>query len=119
MKKKKTIGLVLSGGAAKGFAHLGVLQAMDEMNLKPGLISGTSAGAIAAAFYADGHAPKDIMKTLLSYKLSHFFKPGWAGAGLMKTSGFYRILLENLNAENIEDLSIPVWLCIMSTQGAL
>ena len=49
MKNGKTIGLALSGGAVKGFAHLGVLQALEETGYKPDYISGTSAGAIAAA----------------------------------------------------------------------
>lgn len=112
MKNGKTIGLALSGGAARGFAHLGVLQAMEESGYRPDCISGTSAGAIAAAFYADGYNPPDILKLLCSYKLTSFIKPGWAGAGLMKTTGFFRILVENLRTKNIEDLPLPVWICL-------
>lgn len=112
MKNGKTIGLALSGGAAKGFAHLGVLQAMEESGYRPDCISGTSAGAITAAFYADGYSPRDILKLLCSYKLTSYIKPGWIGSGLMKTTGFFRILVENLRAKNIEDLSIPIWICL-------
>lgn len=119
MKNGKSIGLALSGGAVKGFAHLGVLQALEETGYKPDYISGTSAGAIAAAFYADGYKPLEILKILCSYKLTDFFKPGWAGPGLMKSSGFYRILYENLFTENIEELPIPVWICITNLNTGL
>ena len=56
--KKHNIGLVLSGGAARGFAHLGVLKALEEFGMKPDIISGVSAGAIAGALYADGFKPE-------------------------------------------------------------
>jgi NTE family protein len=46
------IGIVLSGGGARGIAHLGVLKALEEFGIKPSIISGTSAGAIAGVFYA-------------------------------------------------------------------
>ena len=59
--KKYDVGLVLSGGAARGLAHLGVLKALEEKGLKPGIISGVSAGAIAGAFYCDGFAPEEIL----------------------------------------------------------
>jgi NTE family protein len=119
MKNGKSIGLALSGGAVKGFAHLGVLQALEETGYKPDFISGTSAGAIATAFYADGYKPLEILKILCSYKLTVFFKPGWAGPGLMESSGFYRILYENLFTENIEELPIPVWICITNLNTGL
>ncbi|MPM07119.1 hypothetical protein SDC9_53425 [bioreactor metagenome] len=112
MNVKRPVGLALSGGAARGFAHLGVLQALDELNLRPEYLSGTSAGAIAAAFYADGYKPHEILKLLCSYKLKDYIRPGWMGPGLMKTTGFYRILYENLHAGKIENLPLPVWICI-------
>jgi len=71
VKKKSMIrykiGLALSGGSIKGFAHLGVLQYMDEIGLKPDIIAGTSAGAIMGAFYADGYSPKEIFEIFSNY----------------------------------------------------
>lgn len=55
------LGVALSGGGAKGFAHLGVLQALNEKGLYPEVISGTSAGAFAGVLYADGHTPEEIL----------------------------------------------------------
>ena len=46
------IGIALGGGGARGFAHLGVLQALEEKGIKPDIISGVSAGAIVGAFIA-------------------------------------------------------------------
>lgn len=55
--KPYNIGYALSGGFIKGFAHLGVIQALLEHDIKPDIISGVSAGALAGVFYADGNEP--------------------------------------------------------------
>lgn len=112
MKNKVSIAIALSGGAAKGFAHLGVLQALEEHGMKPVAISGSSAGAIAAAFYADGYQPVEILDLLSSYKLKNYFSLGFIRSGLMKTSGIFRILKNHLRAEKIEELQIPTWICV-------
>lgn len=52
--------LVLSGGGAKGFAHIGVLQVLDSLKLKPDLVIGTSIGAIVGALYASGYSGNQI-----------------------------------------------------------
>jgi len=54
------LGYALSGGGAKGFAHLGALLVLEKCGLKPDIISGTSAGALAGVFYADGFHPNEI-----------------------------------------------------------
>ena len=59
-REKYGLGLALSGGGAKGFAHLGVFKAMEECGLKPGLIAGTSVGALMGALYADGYTADEI-----------------------------------------------------------
>ncbi|MCK5780401.1 MAG: patatin-like phospholipase family protein [Psychrilyobacter sp.] len=80
LKKKQTgkkvkIGLALSGGGAKGFAHIGVLRFLEENNIKIDYISGTSMGAIVASFYALGYTPDEIetiVKTMdWDYRLSN------------------------------------------------
>ncbi len=57
---KKKIGLTLGGGGARGICHIEFLKVLDEMNLKPSIISGTSIGAIIGAFYASGLTGKEI-----------------------------------------------------------
>lgn len=54
------IGLVLSGGGAKGFAYVGILKAMEEANIKPDYIAGTSIGAIVAGLYAIGYSADEL-----------------------------------------------------------
>ena len=56
----KDIGLVLSGGGARGIAHIGVIKALEEMGLQFSRISGTSAGAIVGALYGHGYTPNEI-----------------------------------------------------------
>ena len=81
---KYQIGYALSGGFIKGFAHLGVMQALLEHDIKPDIISGVSAGALAGVFYADGNEP---------HKVLDYF------------SGFLRT---NVKAKNLEELQIPL-----------
>lgn len=69
------IGLALGGGGARGLAHIGVLQVLESEGFKPDLLSGTSMGAIIAAFYASGISPKEIeIEALNLRKLSSMVK---------------------------------------------
>lgn len=63
--KNPKIGLSLSGGGAKGFAHIGVLKVIDSLGIKIDYISGTSMGAIVGGLYASGYTAKDIEKIIL------------------------------------------------------
>ncbi|MFP7658248.1 patatin-like phospholipase family protein [Chryseobacterium proteolyticum] len=65
-KKKPVIGLTLSGGGMRGIAHIAVLKALEEFNLKPDIISGTSAGSIVGAFYSFGKTPDEMMDIVKS-----------------------------------------------------
>lgn len=61
MKHKTTYGLALSGGGARGIAHLGILQALEENDFHPSVISGTSMGALVAVGYGLGHSPAEML----------------------------------------------------------
>ncbi len=106
-KKYKT-GLVLSGGGTRGFAHLGVLKALNENDIYPDIISAVSAGAIAGALYADGKKPVDILNILRSKKIYNYVNIFFPNKGLVKMTGFTKTLRNNLKAKNIEDLEIPL-----------
>jgi NTE family protein len=106
--KYKT-GLVLSGGGARGFAHLGVIQALNEAGIFPDVISGTSAGAIAGVLYADGYSPKEILKITNSNSRLHYIRPTVPKVGLLQISGVVRILRDNLRAKTFEELKIPLF----------
>lgn len=58
--KKPTVGLVLSGGGAKGFAHIGVIKLLEEVGIKPDYVTGTSMGAIVGGLYAMGYTADEM-----------------------------------------------------------
>jgi len=103
-------GLVLSGGGTRGFAHLGVMQALNEAGIFPDVISGTSAGAIVGVLYADGYTPAEIMKILISNSRLHYIRPTVPREGLLQISGIVRILRDNLKAKTFEELKIPMFI---------
>lgn len=102
-------GLVLSGGGARGFAHLGVLQALNEAGIYPDIISGTSAGAIAGVLYCDGHAPEEILKFMNSGSMLNYMRPTLPRDGLLQISGIIKILETHLHAKTFEELKIPIY----------
>ena len=59
-KKPLKVGVVLSGGGAKGFAHIGVLKVLDEAGVKISFIGGTSMGAVVGGLYASGYSARQI-----------------------------------------------------------
>lgn len=108
-KKQYKTGLVLSGGGARGFAHLGVIQALNEAGIYPDVISGTSAGAIVGALIADGYSPAEVMKIPNSNKWFNYIRPTMPKDGLLQISGIIRILRDNLRAKTFEELKIPLF----------
>jgi NTE family protein len=108
-EEKYKIGLVLSGGGARGFAHLGVLQALNEAGIFPDIISGTSAGALVGVFYCDGKSPKEILKIVKSNSRLDYMRPALPRDGLLQISGITKILETNLHAKKFEDLKIPLF----------
>jgi NTE family protein len=83
VKRPPRIGLALGGGAARGFAHVGVVQVLEENGIHPDLVVGTSAGSVVAALYASGHSGRDLQhvaETMEEAALTDwtlpFFRPG-------------------------------------------
>jgi Predicted esterase of the alpha-beta hydrolase superfamily len=109
VEEKYNIGLVLSGGGARGFAHLGLIQALNDNGIFPDIISGTSAGAIAGVLYADGHSPKEILKMMNSGSRLDFMRPALPREGLLQFGGIIKILKCSLRAKTFEDLKIPLY----------
>lgn len=80
------LALVLGGGGLRGFAHLGVLQVLDEAGIRPDLVVGSSAGAIVGAAYASGLAPAQLLAAARELRVASLidFNPG--SGGLMRGS---------------------------------
>ncbi|MCU0454925.1 MAG: patatin-like phospholipase family protein [Bacteroidales bacterium] len=117
-EEKYRIGLVLSGGGARGFAHLGVMQAFTEEGILPDIISGTSAGSLAGALYCDGHSPKEILAIMKPESKLSLMRPVLPRDGLLEISGIARILEAHLTARRFEDLKIPLIVCATDINNA-
>lgn len=72
---QQSVGLVLSGGGAKGIAHIGVIQALEDNDIPIDYIAGTSMGAIVGGFYASGYTPAEMMQ-LIESKGFHYWSTG-------------------------------------------
>ncbi|MCC8173221.1 MAG: patatin-like phospholipase family protein [Odoribacter sp.] len=102
------LGLALSGGGARGFAHLGVFKALEEYNLKPDIISGTSAGALAGAMLASGKSPEECIEFFSKQKLFNLVRLTVSRKGLMALKGIEDKLQKFFAVEKIEELTIPL-----------
>lgn len=102
------IGIALSGGGIRAIAHLGVIQALEEYGLKPGIVSGVSGGAIVGVLYADGYSPEEIVGFFQEYKFLQLARVAVPRKGLIASSRLYRILGGLLRAQTFEELKIPL-----------
>lgn len=88
----QTVGLVLSGGGAKGLAHIGVIRALEENNIPIDYIVGTSIGAIIGGLYATGHSPDEMEAIFKDEKFYNYYK------GLIPDKHFYYFKAMNSDA---------------------
>lgn len=102
------LGLVLGGGGARGFAHLGVIQALYEAGLKPDIISGTSAGSLIGAMIACGHTPEECLQFFTGKKILQFARPTMSKKGIMTMAGMEEHLAKFLTAKTFEELTTPL-----------
>ena len=94
---KYPIGYALSGGFIKGFAHLGVMQSLLEHDIKPNILSGVSAGALAGVFYADGNEPHKVLDYFSGHKFQDLTKLVIPKVGLFELGEFIDFLKTNLD----------------------
>ena len=109
-RKKKTIGLALSGGGLRGIAHLGVIKALEEYDLKPSVISGTSAGAIVGAFYSAGFSPDELIAMV--QKISFFSARSlrFSRSALFDKGMLMKIFMHYMPENNFSSLKIPLYI---------
>lgn len=102
------VGIALSGGGAKGIAHLGVLKALEDRNIRIDMISGVSAGSIMGALYADGNTPEEICDY---FKLCNFRSVAslarTKNGGLITMKKFRDFIEKMLKAKTFEELKYP------------
>lgn len=102
------IGVVLSGGGARGISHIGVLKALDELGVSIHCLSGTSVGAIVGALYAGGYDPDKILEIILATRLFRAMRPAWTLKGLLRLDGLRDVLLKYIPHNKFESLRIPL-----------
>ncbi|MFZ4622721.1 MAG: patatin-like phospholipase family protein [Rhodoferax sp.] len=110
VKKLPKLGLALGGGAARGFAHIGVIQVLEEAGIHPDLVVGTSAGSVVAALYASGKNGKEIQGVALSMDEASFsdwrlplFKPG-----VFRGEALARFISVQVKGRQIQELPMPL-----------
>jgi NTE family protein len=102
-------GLVLSGGGARSIAHLGVLQGLEDLGIRPKAIAGASAGAVIGALYAAGNSPKDILESIRATASHGFINKLLSGSGLFTVAGLTQLFKDTNLPHHFEELTIPLW----------
>jgi NTE family protein len=109
----KSVGIVLSGGGARGIAHLGILKALEEWGIRCTHISGTSVGAVLGALYAHGYHPDEILEIIMQARILRSMRPAWTLTGLLRLDGVRELLVRYLPGNRFEDL--PIKLVVAAT----
>lgn len=108
---KHPLGLVLSGGGARGLGHVGVLRALSEEGVEPDVLSGTSAGAIVAALYAAGYSSDEMLEFFVQKNPFQLSKLALLGKpGIFDTEKVVADFLEYFPDNSFEALGKPVFL---------
>lgn len=105
---KKNVTLVLSGGGARGFAHIGVIEELESRGYKISSIAGTSMGALVGGVYADGkmNEYKEWVYNLDKQKIFKLLDFSFSNQGLIKGDKVLNAMKEFIPDANIEDLNI-------------
>lgn len=122
----KSIGIAFGAGGARGIAHLLMIEALDELGLKPSIISGSSIGSVVGAFYAAGFDSKQMLEILDQLihpksdsvfdfllksdivKMFTMFDPQFIKSGFIKGEKFQKFMETNLMVSRFEDLKVPL-----------
>ncbi len=123
-KRAPRIGLALGGGAARGFAHVGVIQVLEEAGLKPDLVVGTSAGSLVAALYASGRSGSQLQQVALEMEEAAF--TDWTlpifSRGMLRGEALARYVNGQVGGKLVEAMPLPLGIVatdLNSGQGVL
>lgn len=104
------IGLALGGGAARGFAHVGVIQVLESEGIRPDLVTGTSAGSLVAALYASGMNGQQLERSALEMEeaaIADWTLPLF-NRGLLRGEALGRYVNRQVNGKRLEQMDLPL-----------
>ncbi|MEG1617244.1 MAG: patatin-like phospholipase family protein [Bacteroidales bacterium] len=105
--RKYKLGIALSGGGARGFAHIGVLKALEEYGIFPDLISGVSAGSVVGGLYCAGFSPADMIEIFQGEHFKDFAEIRVPKVSLFSTLGFREFLSRSIGKRIFSELELP------------
>ena len=109
-RRQVRIGLALGGGAARGFAHVGVIQVLEEAGLQPQAVAGTSAGSLVAALYASGKNSQELRRVAESMEEAEI--TDWMlpilNRGALRGEALARYVNSQVKGKSIEQMKIPL-----------
>lgn len=108
--ERPTVAVVLGGGAARGFSHIGLLKALEEHGIPIDIVVGTSMGSIVAGLYASGLSTDNLAYLVTNVDLSSFFTPLVPPkGGIVQTDDFQRFLDLLTDNAQLETLPVPFY----------
>ncbi len=111
MARRKKLGIALGSGGARGVAHIGFLQAMDEAGIKPDYISGCSMGSVVGMAYAAGVSPTVMKDGVFALKMLDLIEVTKRPGGLFDTRKIRNVLMKYVGDPEFKDLKIP-FVCV-------
>ncbi len=106
--KPPRIGLALGGGAARGFAHVGVIQVLEEAGIRPDLVAGTSAGSLIGSIYASGKTGAEMGALAATMDESAITDWSFPGRGLLRGEALAKFVREQTVGRTIEQMKLPL-----------
>lgn len=109
-RRPPRLGLALGGGAARGFAHVGVIQVLEQNGIRPDVVVGTSAGSLVAALYASGKGAAELERAALSMEEAAL--TDWSlpimGRGMLRGEALARYVRQAVDGQVIENMALPL-----------
>lgn len=119
--RKPVVGLVLGAGAARGFAHVGVIKALEAQGIRPDIVVGSSAGSVIAALFASGATGNDLNRLALALDEATIADWGlpFAGrfGGLIKGGALQAMVNREVQNKSIEQMRIPLGIVATELQS--
>jgi NTE family protein len=109
-RRELRLGLALGGGAARGFAHVGVIQVLEEAGFRPSHVAGTSAGSLVAALYASGKTPTELVRvaeTMQEADITDWMLP-ILNRGALRGEALAKYVNNQVGGRSLEQMKIPL-----------